>query len=80
MVKCFDMVSPHALMREARELGYPMRLLWMLLQLYQQPRCINAYGSLSSSFVAFQGLLAGCTHATYLIYLLTYRVLQRASR
>ncbi|CAK0881610.1 unnamed protein product, partial [Prorocentrum cordatum] len=63
----------------ARELGYPMRLLWMLLQLYQQPRCIKAYGSLSSSSVAFQGVLAGCTHATYLTYLLTCRVLQRAS-
>eukprot|EP00959_Pyramimonas_sp_CCMP1952_P408235 8555701-Pyramimonas_sp.AAC.1 len=41
MAKCFDMVSPHALMREARELGYPMRLLWMLLQLCQQPRRIK---------------------------------------
>eukprot|EP00959_Pyramimonas_sp_CCMP1952_P065021 1357582-Pyramimonas_sp.AAC.1 len=67
------MASPSVLMREARELGYPMRLLWMLLQLYQQPRRIKAHGSLSCSFVAFQGVLAGRAHATYLIYLLTYR-------
>eukprot|EP00959_Pyramimonas_sp_CCMP1952_P392366 8222098-Pyramimonas_sp.AAC.1 len=61
------MASPHALMREARGLGYLIRLLWMLLQLFQQPRRIKACGSLSCSFVAFQGVLAGCTHATYLI-------------
>eukprot|EP00959_Pyramimonas_sp_CCMP1952_P171482 3583148-Pyramimonas_sp.AAC.1 len=46
MVKCFDMVSPHALMREARELGCPIRLPWMLLQLYQQPRRVKARSSL----------------------------------
>ena len=50
----------------------------MLLSFYRQPRRIKAFGSLSDPFEAFQGLLAGCTHATYLLYLLTYRAVQRA--
>eukprot|EP00959_Pyramimonas_sp_CCMP1952_P044994 940022-Pyramimonas_sp.AAC.1 len=65
MVQCFDMMSHHALMREAREMGYPIRMLWMLLQPCQQPRRIKAYGSLSCSFVAFSGG-AGRVHMCHL--------------
>ena len=79
MSKCFEMVRHDSLIIEARELGYPLRLLWMLLQLYCQPRRIRAYGSWSRPYLAKQGIIAGCTHATYLLYLLLYRTLKRAS-
>ena len=79
MTKCFDMVKHDALLQEARALGYPLRLAWMLLEVYCQPRRIRAYGSNSRATVAVQGVIAGCSHATYLLYLLTYRAVRRAA-
>eukprot|EP00959_Pyramimonas_sp_CCMP1952_P288273 6027898-Pyramimonas_sp.AAC.1 len=45
-------------------LGYPLRLLWLVLANYQCPRVVRAWGSLSYEYVSFQGILAGCIHAT----------------
>eukprot|EP00959_Pyramimonas_sp_CCMP1952_P246279 5147534-Pyramimonas_sp.AAC.1 len=58
----------------------PMRLLWMLLDSYSQPRVIRAFGRWSQSFRALQGILAGCTHATTLLSFLTYRAVHEATQ
>ncbi|CAK0847000.1 unnamed protein product, partial [Prorocentrum cordatum] len=62
---------------EARELGMPLRIVWMLLELYRQPRRLCAFGSISHDVVAWQGALAGCTHACAMVSLLLHRLLQR---
>ena len=46
-VKCFEMVRWQPLLDEAREVGYPMRLVYMLLASYEQPRLLQAYDSVS---------------------------------
>ena len=80
MSKCYEMVDPHALLQEGRAFGFSMRLLWMLACSYQQPRRIRAFGSVSVGHESFQWILAGCTHATFLLYLLTYRAVRRANQ
>ena len=42
--KCFELVKPAALIEEARALCYPLRLLWMLLAYFAEPRYLRAYG------------------------------------
>ena len=69
-----------ALISEARLMKFPMRLLWMLLDSYSQPRVIRAFGCWSRSFRALQGILAGCTHATTLLSVLTYRAIHRVTQ
>ena len=69
-----------ALISEARLMKLPMRLLWMLLDSYSQPRVIRAFGCWSRSFRALQGILAGCTHATTLLSILTYRAIHRVTQ
>ena len=59
MWKCFETVMYGALISEARLMKFPMRLLWMLLDSYSQPRVIRAFGCWSRSFRALQGILAG---------------------
>eukprot|EP00959_Pyramimonas_sp_CCMP1952_P013972 295489-Pyramimonas_sp.AAC.1 len=66
MIKCYEMIILSAVMAEAAAVGYPLRLAWMLICVYQQPRRIKGFGSVSQAFVSFQGILAGCCHATTL--------------
>ena len=73
MWKCFETVLFPALMNEAQHMSFPLRLLWLLLETYAQPRVIRAYGCWSIPTRALQGILAGCTHATTLLTVLTYR-------
>ena len=73
------MVDPEAQIQEARELGFPLRLVWMLLDSYRQVRCLKAFNSLSKGVVAWQGNIAGCSHATTLLMMLTLRALRRAA-
>eukprot|EP00959_Pyramimonas_sp_CCMP1952_P391368 8201845-Pyramimonas_sp.AAC.1 len=80
MWKCFETVMYDALIIEARSMQFPMGLLWMLLDSYSQPRVIRAFGCSSKSFRALQGMLAGCTHATTLLSILTYRAVHAVTQ
>ena len=66
------------LLGEARAARFPMRLCWMAVQTYVQPRAIKAYGGLSNAVVSLQGILAGCSMATTLLMVLLHRSLTRA--
>ncbi|CAK0910291.1 unnamed protein product [Prorocentrum cordatum] len=69
--KFFEAVIPEALMQEARLLKMPLSLVW-LLELYRQPRRLQAFGSVSYEVVSYQRLLAGCTHACALVSVLMH--------
>ena len=75
MVKCYECVNLQALLGEARATGFPLRLAWMAIQNYTQPRALRAFGSLSYSVSTSQGILAGCSLATTLLTVLLYRSL-----
>ena len=77
--KCFEMVCPSILMFEGAQVGFPPRLLWMMICTYQQPRRIQAYGNVSVAIQSGQGVIAGCTHATTALVVLTKRAMTRAS-
>ncbi|CAK0871854.1 unnamed protein product, partial [Prorocentrum cordatum] len=69
-----------ALLAEAREMGMPLRLVWMLLELYRQPRRLCAFGPASYDVVAWQGVLAGCAHACAMVSLLLHRLWAAVTR
>ena len=75
--KCYELVAPECLMQQAAELGFPLRLAWMCVQLYAQPRAIQAFGSVSQLCTTSQGIIAGCSHATTLLMVLTTKAVQR---
>eukprot|EP00959_Pyramimonas_sp_CCMP1952_P377775 7913063-Pyramimonas_sp.AAC.1 len=58
---------------EARAVGFPLRLCWMAVQTYVQPRLVKAYGGLSYAVVSLQGILAGCSMATSMLMVLLHR-------
>ena len=61
--KAFETVAPEVLLQEAAAVGFPLRLMGMLLMVYREPRVLKAYQSYSEVTVAHQGNLAGCGHA-----------------
>ena len=67
LCKCFEMVAPEVLIREAMAVGFPPRLACLRIQLYQQPRLLRAHGSVSQACVSYQGIVAGCSHAVALL-------------
>eukprot|EP00959_Pyramimonas_sp_CCMP1952_P313813 6568997-Pyramimonas_sp.AAC.1 len=77
--KCFELVSPRILLREAVAVGYSPRLTWVLIQSYSQPRTLRAHGSESSLFTSYQGIVAGCSHATTVLEVLMHRAVRRLS-
>eukprot|EP00959_Pyramimonas_sp_CCMP1952_P091338 1912100-Pyramimonas_sp.AAC.1 len=52
-----------------------LRLVWMLLELYRQPRRLRAFGSVPEQAIAWQGRLAGCSPACFLVSVQLYRLL-----
>ncbi|CAK0905763.1 unnamed protein product, partial [Prorocentrum cordatum] len=55
LTKAFDMVRPSQLFREGCLLGYPPRMLYMLLKMYAQPRSLKGYGTFSDMVQVDQG-------------------------
>eukprot|EP00959_Pyramimonas_sp_CCMP1952_P382789 8021029-Pyramimonas_sp.AAC.1 len=47
MLKCYEPVIVERLFAEARQVGYPPRMMWMVLASYRCPRVIQAFGSVS---------------------------------
>ena len=70
--KCDELVDPRRLMEQAARMGFPLRLAWMSVQLYFQPRVLQAYGSATLPFASAHGIIAGCSLATTLPMVLFY--------
>ncbi|CAK0813503.1 unnamed protein product, partial [Prorocentrum cordatum] len=77
LTKAFDMARPSQLFREGCLLGYPPRMLYMLLKMHAQPRSLKGYGTFSDMVQVDQGILAGCTHAVCMLECLTLRAILR---
>ena len=77
MINCYELVMLSAVMAEAAAVGFPLRLAWMLVSSYQQPRRIRGLGSLSRSYRSYQGTLAGCSHANSMMRVLLHRVITK---
>ena len=77
MLKCYELVRHDAILLECRASGYPMRMAFMLVQMYQQLRSVHSYSSYSVARRAYQGILAGCTHATTLLMVLLTRSIRQ---
>eukprot|EP00959_Pyramimonas_sp_CCMP1952_P024127 506386-Pyramimonas_sp.AAC.1 len=67
MLKCYELVRHQAILDECRANGYPMRLAYLLVTMYEQARTLYAYNSFSEDRVICQGILAGCARATTLL-------------
>ncbi|CAK0862105.1 unnamed protein product, partial [Prorocentrum cordatum] len=65
--KAYELVAPEAQLVDARAPGSPLRLAWVLLSTYRQPRTLAAFNTTSDLFVAWQGKIAGCGHANSLL-------------
>ncbi|CAK0852191.1 unnamed protein product, partial [Prorocentrum cordatum] len=77
--KIFETVIPEALIQGARLHQMPLPLAWLVVELYRQPRRLQAFGSASYDVVSYRGVLAGCAHARALASVPMHRVLERAS-
>ena len=53
MTKCYDVIKLSGLFQIVRDVAFPLRLGWMLIHSYMATRRIDAFGSLSKSFVGF---------------------------
>ena len=65
--KAYARVSLDLLWDRARQVGFPLRILGLCLQLYAAPRVVKHLDSVSEEFSSLQGVLAGCTCATRLL-------------
>ena len=78
MVKAFDRIPHWLLVREARSLGYPLRLLRLSLSTYLLKRVLRIGGVVSQCMVAFRGITAGSGFATTEMRVILIRIIDRA--
>ena len=64
MVKAFERIPYHVLLREANRLGYPLRLLRLAIATYKMPRAIRVGEAISDMIWAVRGIVAGPGGAT----------------
>ncbi|CAK0840937.1 unnamed protein product, partial [Prorocentrum cordatum] len=64
--KAFEMVAPTVLMAEAAALDLPLRLTWMLICVYTQPRFLLAHGSASRMVSTTQSIVDAATASAQL--------------
>ena len=76
--KCFETIPPAKILEQAMLLNFTMKLAWMCIQVYYQPRTIQAYGSYSQPYASARGIVSGCSHATTLLVALSCSAVQRA--
>ena len=80
LVKAFDSVPHHILIREAKLLGYPLRILRLSLQVYVMPRTLRVGLVFSLTLVARRGITAGSGTATTEMRLLMIHVVDAARK
>ena len=72
LYKAYETVVPQIMFAEGLGAGLPPLLLVMCLRLYQVPRVLRMFGAHSSTYVARQGTVAGCSHATSMLRALLF--------
>lgn len=75
-----DTVSLRRLLRVGHTLGYPLRLLILLVRVYLGGRVLRAGVCCSEETVVYNSIVAGCSFATTMAVLITYDLLDRAHR
>ena len=80
LVKAFDSVPYGILVREAKELGYPLRVLRLSLLTYVMPRTLRVGLVFSKTLVARRGITAGSGTATTEMRLLMIHVVDAARK
>jgi len=78
LIKAFDYVPRWLLVREAIELGYPLKLLRLSIATYQLKRVIRVGAVVSKVVSAITGITAGSGFATTEMRLVMIRVIDRA--
>ena len=64
MVKAFERVSHHWLVKQGARYRYPMAVLRLSIAAYHLARCITIDGVCSVLLLATRGITAGAVHAT----------------
>ena len=64
LVKAFERIPYRVLLREARKLGYPLRMLRLTIATYRLPRVIRVGEALSDPAWALRGIVARSGTAT----------------
>ena len=80
LVKAFDRVPYHVLIREATQLGYPLRILRLSIATYMADRVIRVDGTISQTMRAKRGITAGSGLATAEMRIVMVRIVDQASR
>ena len=80
LVKAFDRVPHHVLIREASALGYSLWILRLSLATYTSDRILRVGGVVSTPFKARRGITAGSGLATAEMRLVMIRIVDRASQ
>ena len=76
LLKFYELVSHKVLLREAKAVGFPLRLLKPLLAMYAGSRVLTV-GALAIEVQVKSTILAGCSCATTLAKVLLLRLLRR---
>ena len=80
LVKAFDRVPYHVLVREAAALGYPLWILRLSISTYTCDRVIRVEGVVSEVFKAKRGITAGSGLATAEMRIVMIRIVDQASQ
>ena len=78
LVKAFDRVPHHVLVREAVALGFPLWVLRLSMAAYRMPRVVRIEGVVSRIVLPLRGITAGSGLATTEMRILLIRVVDRA--
>ena len=80
LVKAFDRVPHHVLVREATALGYSLWILRLSLATYTSERVLRVGGGVSTPFQAKRGITAGSGLATAEMRVVMIRIVDKASQ
>ena len=75
--KAYEVVKWEALVKEAKAMQFPMKLLKRALLGYATPRRVKLAGSLSGELRVTQSITAGCSCAKAFLMVLCYRAMVR---
>ena len=75
--KAYEVVKWEALVKEAKAMHFPLKLLKMALSGYATPRRVKLAGSLSEELRVTQSITAGCSCAKAFLMVLCYRAMVR---
>ena len=80
LTKCFERLPHHAIVREARRLGYNLMLLRLSLDAYRMRRVIGIDGRYSDYVTACRGITAGSGFATTELRVLLFTMISVVCR